>query len=716
MKTLFFLSITVFSPLFVAAQGPLPSNATCHQALNINGCGNVPQIIPLSPGQGDPNFIQDGVNAGCIVDPSLDYNFSFFYFQAQANGKFGFAVESANPNLATDIDFNVWGPISNVAQICNFVSNNQPIRSSFDEGSDLTGLADVHPVFGNAVTDNFDCGSPATPGTDPPFGTADDFVRRINVQIGEIYVIMLDDFDGTIENDGIAIDFSGTSNGVLGLSNTTITVSNDTFFCPGLPVQLQVNGGLTYAWSPATGLSCFDCPNPFASPNATTTYEVTVVDVCETVTKFVTVALLPLPAFSLGQDTVVCASQLPLALAAPGTALWQDGSSANIFAAAQPGLYWAEFTGANGCQFRDSLTLALKPSAQTQSSAQPCHGQPYVWNGQAFSTDTTVCATFSGLNGCDSTHCLTLTFFYPLIALDTSICSGQTLAWLGTDYSTSGIYADTVLLGGCLTATHLDLEILPIAAELLSGDPLCHGDSTGFVELTNITGGIGTVSFSLNGGAPTNMPMFGDLPEGNWEVLATDAAGCTATFSFELVDPPALAVELGQSPELIVGDTYAIPVQVNQSGVFQYAWSPPDGLDCSDCPNPVATASEEITYTLLLTNAAGCEAAALLLIRIQEGEIYVPNIFSPDGDGQNDWLTIFGNPAQRLAIDLFSVYNRWGELIFETRSLGLNDEQSGWDGRQKGRPVLPGVYVWLADIRMADGSLLHKHGEVAVLR
>jgi len=718
MKTLFFLAITVFSPLFVAAQNPLPPNATCDQALNINGCGNVAQIIPLSPGQGDPNFIQDGVNAGCLVDPSIDYNFSFFYFQAQANGQFGFAVQSANPNLATDIDFNVWGPISSVAQICNFVRNNQPIRSSFDEGSDLTGLADVHPVFGNAVTDDFDCGSPATPGTDPPIGFADDFVRRIDVQIGQIYVIMLDDFDGTIENDGIAIDFSGTSNGVLGLSNMPITVSNDTFFCNGLSVQLQVTGGLNYAWSPATGLSCFDCPNPFASPSATTTYEVTIVDVCQTVTEFVTVALLPLPAFSLGQDTVVCASQLPLALAAPGAALWQDGSSANIFAAAQPGLYWAEFTGANGCQFRDSVTLALNPSAQTQSSAQPCHGQPYVWDGQAFSADTTVCATFAGLNGCDSTHCLTLTFFYPLLTLDTSICSGQTLAWHGTDYSTSGIFTDTVLLGGCLTATLLDLEILPIAAELISGDPLCHGDSTGFVELTNITGGIGTVVFRLNGGALTNVPMFGGLPAGNWEVLATDAAGCTATFSFALADPPALAGELGPSPELAVGDTYAIPVQVNQSGVFQYAWSPPDGLDCTDCPSPVARASEEITYTLLLTNADGCEAAGVLLIRIKAGEaiIYVPNIFSPDGDGQNDWLTIFGNPAEGLAVDLFRVYNRWGELIFETQSLGLNDEQSGWDGRQRGRAVLPGVYVWLAEIRMADGSLLRKHGEVAVLR
>jgi gliding motility-associated-like protein len=285
----------------------LPSNATCDQALPINGCDNTPQVMPLSPGQGDPGFIQTGINAGCFLAPSDDYNFSFFYFQAEANGKFGFAVQSANPLEATDIDFNVWGPINSVADICNFVSTNQPIRSSWDEGSDLTGLADIHPVFGTSVNDNFDCGSPATPGTDPPSGTADDFVRRLNVLTGQIYVIMLDDFNGTIENDGIAIDFSGTTDGVLGPVTEPIEVSNDTFSCSGAPVQLQVTGGLAYAWFPSAGLSCNTCPNPFASPNSTTTYEVKVVAVCQNVTEMVTIKTDPI--LNVQNDTILCNGQ-----------------------------------------------------------------------------------------------------------------------------------------------------------------------------------------------------------------------------------------------------------------------------------------------------------------------------------------------------------------------------------------------------------------------
>jgi len=236
--------------------------------------------------------------------------------------------------------------------------------------------------------------------------------------------------------------------------------------------------------------------------------------------------------------------------------------------------------------------------------------------------------------------------------------------------------------------------------------------------LTQIEGGIEPILFVLNNGPPSGLSIFENLPAGEWEVTAIDAEGCPASFVVILDAPPVLAVELGPSPELGVGDTYAIPVQVNQSGVFNYVWSPPDGLDCVVCPNPVATAFEEITYTLLLTNADGCEALGTLSIRIKEseGSVYVPNIFSPDGDSKNDWLTVFGNPAKVLGVELFQVYDRWGELMFETQSLGLNDEQSGWDGTHRGKKVLPGVYIWRADIRLNYGSLLQKKGEVTVMR
>lgn len=275
----------------------LPPASTCDHALNIGGCSTLlPEIIALTPGSGDPGFLVDGVNQGCFVAPQ--FNYSFFYFKAATDGKFGFSVEAADPAEASDIDFNVWGPISDPSEICDYVTNNQPIRSSWAGGADPTGLADTHPVLGTPVLDNFDCGSPATPGAG-----GDDFVRRIDVLEGEIYVILLDDFGNAIQQGGISIDFGGTTAGVLDESDNPIMVSADTAVCAGQSVQLLASGGSAYFWAPNPTLSCSNCPDPVATPTQTTSYPVQVANTCTTYSEIVTVKVYDI---ELGPDVEVC--------------------------------------------------------------------------------------------------------------------------------------------------------------------------------------------------------------------------------------------------------------------------------------------------------------------------------------------------------------------------------------------------------------------------
>lgn len=283
----------------------VPSASTCDDALDIGGCSNtLPEIITLTPGAGDPNFIQQGVNQGCFVLPQ--FNYSFFYFKAGADGKFGFTVQAADPTLdGEDIDFNVWGPIDDAADICDFVSNNQPVRSSWTgtalpsgTGLPLTGMADLHPTLFTPVSDDFDCDNPSTPGAD-----GDAFVRRLDVEAGKFYVVMLDDFSNVITDSGISIDFSGTTAGVLNALGDEITVSSDTAVCAGQPVQLNATGGAAYFWSPSNSLSCTNCPNPIATPTQSTSYEVQIVTACDVVTRVVNVKTIEL---DLGPDVTYC--------------------------------------------------------------------------------------------------------------------------------------------------------------------------------------------------------------------------------------------------------------------------------------------------------------------------------------------------------------------------------------------------------------------------
>jgi len=592
----------------------LPSNATCDQALNINGCDNGPQVMPLSPGAGDPNFIQDGVNQGCFTGPSIDFNFSFFYFQAQSNGKFGFAVQSANPLEATDIDFNVWGPINSVAEICDFVSTNQPIRSSWDEGSDLTGLADVHPVFGNPVTDNFDCGSPATPGTDPPFGVADDFVRRIDVVTGKIYVVMLDDFNGTIENDGIAIDFSGTSEGVLGPLVNPISVSNDTFSCSGAPIQLQVTGGVSYAWSPSAGLTCNSCPNPFASPSQTTTYEIKVIDVCQNVTESVTISVGP--TVLVQNDTAICNGQsVALAYTAPQSGVtytWtpNDGSlsdptAANPIATPQQTTVYSLTAISGPCSVTKVVTVAVV-NLDLAISLQDTN----ICRGQSVEILATALPTSVPIN------------WSPLIQLQVQPGGMTAIA----SPTTNTVYTVTASLPGCARKETVSIKVdsLPTNLALSPADTsVCGGQQVLLVSPSYSGSNFPGLQFVWQTLAGQILPddefflLVNPLETTVYQRISINGACVdTASAMIQVIPVPVLTIS-PSSPQLCIGES--IPLAVgNAAGLTNLQWSPPIGLSCITCTNPNAAPSTTTTYQFTADVSNGCTATASVIVEVNQ--------------------------------------------------------------------------------------------------
>jgi gliding motility-associated-like protein len=267
-----------------------PSAALCEDALSLNGCGDLPAIISVAPGQGENGFIQAGVNLGCW-GAFFPLNFTWFFFEAQQDGEFGFVLQAANPNEASDVDFQVWGPFDNPSLACDYAQNNEPIRSSYAAGADPTGLVNIHPTLGTPVTDFCEGAG------------GDDFVAPIQVQQGEFYFVLVNDWEGAITSGAVSIDFGPTTTGVLEGMGTNFQVSADTALCPGEPAQLFASGGEVYQWFPADGLSCTYCPNPIATITGPMTYSVAINSVCNADTLEVEVGLLQVNA---GPDQTIC--------------------------------------------------------------------------------------------------------------------------------------------------------------------------------------------------------------------------------------------------------------------------------------------------------------------------------------------------------------------------------------------------------------------------
>jgi gliding motility-associated-like protein len=97
-------------------------------------------------------------------------------------------------------------------------------------------------------------------------------------------------------------------------------------------------------------------------------------------------------------------------------------------------------------------------------------------------------------------------------------------------------------------------------------------------------------------------------------------------------------------------------------------------------------------------------------------DVYVPNVFTPDGDGNNDWFTIYANPKHVLNIQTLQVFDRWGSKVFERSDFLPNLDNLGWDGMHRGTAENPAVFVWYAELELADGTVEVFKGDVTLTR
>ncbi len=202
-----------------------------------------------------------------------------------------------------------------------------------------------------------------------------------------------------------------------------------------------------------------------------------------------------------------------------------------------------------------------------------------------------------------------------------------------------------------------------------------------------------------------------------YRIIGYDGHNCftdTAFITVAVGNYPT--IDLGPDQTLPTGTMLPLKSVVKNGPVKKWEWTPTTDLNCSDCPEPVAHLKNDITYAVEITSAYNCKATDTIQIKVfcKSAQVFIPNAFSPDGDGINDVLMV---RATGIAmVKSFRVFNRWGQLVFERNNFAPNEPSFGWDGRVRGVPQPPGVYVYTAEVICENNVPYTYKGNTTILK
>ncbi len=295
-----------------------------------------------------------------------------------------------------------------------------------------------------------------------------------------------------------------------------------------------------------------------------------------------------------------------------------------------------------------------------------------------------VIATAGGCPGVASTYTITIN---PIVSAstDTAICPGDSILIGGNYISGAGTYSETLIsVYGCdsILTINLTVNVVPIDSIPIS---ICFGDSTYIEGNYYDTTGIYTFNYTSSSGCDSI--LIYDLTVNNLPNFNINASGNTS-------------INLGESVDLAV-----LPGVVGTT----YSWEPPTGLDCIFCQNPTATPLETTWYFVTVTNTEGCQLIDSVYLEVDpSSNIYVPNIFSPNGNEPNNIYYIRGKGIQQFNLVIF---NRWGQSVFES-----TDIKNGWDGTKNGTPLNQGVFVYKLNATFYSGEEFNQTGNITLVR
>ncbi len=203
------------------------------------------------------------------------------------------------------------------------------------------------------------------------------------------------------------------------------------------------------------------------------------------------------------------------------------------------------------------------------------------------------------------------------------------------------------------------------------------------------------------------------LPGGLYQIVVINSGGCKESRMVEVESVQAASFELAGEIEIQLGKSAQLELQLLTHDA-QIRWLPADGLSCSDCPNPVVEALTTTLYSVSVTSKSGCTTVKEVLVRVQpKQDVFIPNAFTPNGDGFNDYFTVYGG-SHVAKVKSMQIFDRWGSAVFSKTHFDVNQETEGWNGQHRGKDLQQGVYVYVVEVQFIDGQTEHFRGDISI--
>jgi gliding motility-associated-like protein len=458
------------------------------------------------------------------------------------------------------------------------------------------------------------------------------------------------------------------------------------------------------------------------------------------------------------------------ATAAGGTSpysyLWSNGGTSSLQSTFTAGNYTLVVTDTNGCTDSANVTIAEPPAIvlSAQATAASCVGEAqgsasvtasggtapytYSWNSNPVQTTATATnlaggnynVTVTDNNGCTATtsvailvhpqadvdagdnvtHCYekdiltlhatgALTYIWsPATGLSCTACPDPIAdPSVSTTYTVAGTDAN-----GCTATDDVLVTVLTKQATSIGAEQnVCTGEG---VQLF-ATGGI-QYSWSPMEGMNDNTifnPTVTPEQTTIYTVTIKQNDCFTDTLSQTVTVHTMPTVSLG--PDIKAGSGVTIQLHADTTNATSVTWSPVFNLSCDNCTDPTAYIEKDIRYVVTVNNGP-CMAMDDISIRMScsESDIFMANSFTPNGDNNNDHF--YPQSGGSLIIAYMTVYDRWGEKIFQNENFRANDPASGWDGTYKGKILEPNIYVYYVQFICGNGQKILVKGDIAIVK